>query len=117
MNTKRPLYVSIPKAASLAGVTITVMRAWANREHNPIPHIVVGENGGRTLIEAAGIQPFLRSIQYGDKQTYPSLDDDALDDLAQRVVTTLRAVAPRHKKAGASDEAVADPHTTKVSVP
>lgn len=55
-----PLYVSVDKAAELAGVGKDVMRAWVDAVADPIPHIRVGRKGGKKLIRTSAIPGYMR---------------------------------------------------------
>lgn len=59
-----PLYVPIPEAAQIAGVSAETMRAWCDRADEPIPHMVVGKATNRTskkLVSVAAIPDYCRS--------------------------------------------------------
>lgn len=53
-----PLYVSVDKAARLAGVSYELMAAWANSPVDPIPHIAVGKS--KKLIRVAAIPEYAK---------------------------------------------------------
>ncbi len=55
-----PLYVSVDRAAKLAGVGKDTMRAWMNAVADPIPHICLGGKGGKKLIRTAAIPEYMR---------------------------------------------------------
>lgn len=55
-----PLYVSVDKAAKLAGVSSETMRAWMDAVADPIPHIRLGAKGGKKLIRTAAIPEYMR---------------------------------------------------------
>lgn len=52
-----PLYVSVERAAELAGVSYARMRTWACSTADPIPHISVGRS--KKLIRTAAIPAYL----------------------------------------------------------
>lgn len=51
-----PLYVSVERAAKIAGVTYEAMSEWANDRADPIPHIPVGR--AKKLIRVAAIPEY-----------------------------------------------------------
>ncbi len=51
-----PLYVTIERAAEIAGVSYQTMSAWANARTDPIPHIAVGR--AKKLIRTAAIPEY-----------------------------------------------------------
>ena len=53
-----PLYVSVDKAARLAGVSYELMATWANSAVAPIPHIAVGKS--KKLIRVAAIPEYAK---------------------------------------------------------
>lgn len=54
-----PLYVSVEKAAKIAGVRYETMRKWVDEVRSPIPHIVVGRR--KKLIRVAAIPKYMQS--------------------------------------------------------
>lgn len=50
-----PLYVSIPQAAKIAGVSKDMMRKWADAVYKPIPHIT---SGRKKLIRVSAIEAY-----------------------------------------------------------
>lgn len=53
-----PLYVSVAKAAEIAGVSYETMQAWANDQSDPVPHIRVGR--AKKLIRTAALPGYMR---------------------------------------------------------
>lgn len=53
-----PLYVSVERAAEIAGVRYATMRQWADDVANPIPHIEIGRK--KKLIRVAAIPEYMR---------------------------------------------------------
>lgn len=51
-----PLYVTIDRAAEIAGVGQATMRAWANDAVNPIPQIRAGR--AKVLVRTAAIPAY-----------------------------------------------------------
>lgn len=52
-----PLYVSVERAAEIAGVSRDLMRKWADAQHDPVPHIRVGR--AKKLIRVAALPDYL----------------------------------------------------------
>lgn len=50
-----PLYVSVARAAELAGVSYDTMSSWANRAVGAIPHITAGR---KKLVRVAAIPAY-----------------------------------------------------------
>lgn len=57
-EVETPLYVSIPDAAKIAGISEDMMRQFANAAYEPIPHIV---SGRKKLIRVASIADYLKT--------------------------------------------------------
>ncbi len=57
-EVETPLYVSIPDAAKIAGISEDMMRQFANAAYKPIPHIV---SGRKKLIRVASIADYLKT--------------------------------------------------------
>lgn len=57
-----PLYLTIEEAASYAGIGESAMRAYVNSA-DPPPMLVIGNKGGKRLIERAGLVDYLRGKQ------------------------------------------------------
>lgn len=53
-----PLYVPIPRAAKIAGVSRELMDKWASEMLNPIPHI---KTGRKKLIRVSAIPDYLQT--------------------------------------------------------
>lgn len=76
------LYVPIEVAAAIAGESIYMMTSYVNREHSPIPH-KASENGGKKMVEVAGIMPWMRKyVNVGAEVDYSSDVDIAILKLA-----------------------------------
>lgn len=58
-----PLYVTVERAAKIAGVSYETMRAWADRAVDPIPHIRTGSR--KKLVRTAAIPAFARKFEIG----------------------------------------------------
>lgn len=58
-----PLYVTVERAAKLAGVSRDTMAAWATRAVDPIPHIDAGRS--KKLIRVAAIPEYAMSREAG----------------------------------------------------
>lgn len=52
-----PLYVSIERAAQIAGVSYATMSAWANSRTDPIPHMNMGR--AKKLVRTAAIPAYM----------------------------------------------------------
>lgn len=52
-----PLYVSIERAAQIAGVSYATMSAWANARVDPIPHMSMGR--AKKLVRTAAIPAYM----------------------------------------------------------
>ncbi|WP_296012655.1 hypothetical protein [uncultured Adlercreutzia sp.] len=55
-----PLYVSIERAAKIAGVSEETMREWANRPVDHVPYLQVGK---KKLVRVAGIAEFAQRME------------------------------------------------------
>lgn len=55
-----PLYVSVDRAAKIAGVSYEDMRAWVDRVQDPIPYITVGKLGKKKLVSVAAMPEWMR---------------------------------------------------------
>lgn len=53
-----PLYVTVERAAEIAGVSRDTMYAWANAAVDPVPHIAAGR--AKKLIRVAALPEYLR---------------------------------------------------------
>lgn len=53
-----PLYVSIDRAAEIAGVSYELMRQWADAQLDPVPHIRVGR--AKKLVRVASLPDYMR---------------------------------------------------------
>lgn len=53
--TEWPLYVTVERAAEIAGVSYATMSAWANARIDPIPHIAAGR---KKLVRTAAIPAY-----------------------------------------------------------
>lgn len=54
--------MTVERAAKIAGVSYEMMRAWADRAVDPIPHI---RTGRKKLIRTAAIPGFARGFEIG----------------------------------------------------
>ncbi len=54
-----PLYVTIERAAEIAGVTYEQMRQWADAQADPVPHIRVGRR--KKLVRVAALPAYLET--------------------------------------------------------
>lgn len=52
-----PLYVTVERAAQIAGVSYATMSAWANSRTDPIPHMTMGR--AKKLIRTAAIPGYM----------------------------------------------------------
>ena len=87
-----PLYVTIPKAAKIAGVSSYEMRTYVYRVYEPIPHIVVGEGRGKHLVEVAGIKPWMRRyVQEGAQVDYPDCEPTSCPCIVRSYLQGLEA--------------------------
>lgn len=57
-----PLYLTIEEAASYTGIGESAMRSYVNSV-DPPPMLVIGNKGGKRLIERAGLVDYLRGKQ------------------------------------------------------
>lgn len=51
-----PLYVTVARAAEIAGMSYETMSAWANSKADPIPHIAAGR--AKKLVRTAAIPAY-----------------------------------------------------------
>lgn len=56
--TEWPLYVSVQRAADIAGVSYELMSEWVNATSNPIPHI---RSGRKKLIRVSAIPEYMEA--------------------------------------------------------
>lgn len=54
-----PLYVSIERAAEIAGVSYGLMRRWADAQHDPVPHITVGRR--KKLVRVSALPAYMET--------------------------------------------------------
>ena len=54
-----PLYVSVERAAEIAGVSYELMRKWTDDQADPVPHIPVGATGKKKLVRVAALPGYM----------------------------------------------------------
>lgn len=53
-----PLYVSVERAAEIAGVRYEVMKQWVDRVSDPMPHILIGKK--KKLVRVSAIPEYMQ---------------------------------------------------------